>query len=586
MVTAATDRWAAQHSHIPPEQFGFQRRRSTTQAAFVLRHAAHAVRAAGNRGKLHCAFVDFAKAYDSVSHAMLWEHLRRRLRMPAGLLASIQALYRGAVYEVHDGHKRTAGVPCTRGIKQGCPLSPLLFSLYISDLPSTVARDCPGDGVECAGRRLHSIGYADDLTLLASSPGGLQRMLDALHAYAGGKGLAVNVGKTEVMVFGGRCSAQRGAQPRYTYGEGGGEQLSQVAEFKFLGLQQAESANMRRPMEARAAAFAGALQGCSRIAARAHLMRHVPSRIRLAAVYAVPAANYGDVVWGTAQLQPEGCLANPVQQALLTHMKAVVGAPASTPGWPLLSELGLQPLQRGWWQHIVRFYNAAVASGGAQSSPVMSAALAADMALAQSGKGPGTWSAQLLEALGKLEEGAAQPSLRQAACSLQPLSGTRVLQLVDAAYERLRAAGDGDPRAEDTQHRVAATYRAWFSSTAGSVLGYAAGRTGSRACAQVRTNLRVRLGAVSTPVNLGRRRRTPFQDRCCPACAADGEGMCVGDVQHAFFECGDVQRRMAERWGWEGPPGGAANFGQLYAGDVKRAAAYVADVEELLAEAA
>jgi hypothetical protein len=367
---------------------------------------------------------------------------------------------------------------------------------------------------------------------------------------------------------------------------GGGEQLSQVAEFKFLGLQQAESASMRRPMEARAAAFAGALQGCSRIAARAHLLRHVPSRIRLAAVYAVPAANYGDVVWGTAQLQPEGCLANPVQQALLTHMKTVVGAPASTPGWPLLSELGLQPLQRGWWQHIVRFYNAAVASGGAQSSPVMSAALAADMALAQTGKGPGTWSAQLLEALGKLEEGAAQPSLRQAACSLQPLPGAKVLQLVDAAYERLRAAGDGDPRAEGTQHRVAATYRAWFHSTAGSVLGYAAGRTGSKACAQVRTNLRVRLGAVSTPVNLGRRRRTPFQDRCCPACAADGEGMCVGDVQHSFFECGDVQRRMAERWGWEGPPGGATNFGQLYAGDVKRAAAYVADVEELLAETA
>ena len=131
----------------PGQYLRFQRRRSTTQAAFVLRHAVHAQRAAGRHGKLHCAFVDFAKAYDSVPHQQLWEHLRQRLWMPAGLLAAIQRLYRGAVYELHDGHKRTAKVPCTRGIKQGSPLSPLLFSLYISDLPSYMQQQCPAEGV-------------------------------------------------------------------------------------------------------------------------------------------------------------------------------------------------------------------------------------------------------------------------------------------------------------------------------------------------------------------------------------------------------------------------------------------------------
>ena len=582
MVTAATDRWAAQHGHIPPEQFGFQRRRSTTQAAFVLRHATNAARATGHCGKLHCAFVDFAKAYDSVSHELLWEHLRLRLHMPEGLLAAIQKLYHGAVYELHDGHKRTARVPCMRGIKQGCPLSPLLFSLYISDLPSTMQEQCPAEGVECGGRRLRCLIYADDLSLLAGSPGGLQRMLDALHTYAAGKRLAVNVSKTEVMVFGARRGVQRATQTQYTYGPGR-EQLRQVSEFKFLGLQQVESGSMRQPMEARAAAFAGALQGTGRTAARVRLGRHVPTRIKLAAVYAVPVANYGDVVWGTAQLQPKASLANPVQQAMLTHLKEVAGAPASTPGWPLLNELGIQPLQRGWWQHIVRFYNAAVSPAGRQLSPIMSAALTADMQLAQRGKGAGGWSAQLLDALATLEEGSAQPILQQAAKSLQPLPGAKVMQLVDAAYEQQRWAGTGNPRDPGTQHRVAATYHAWFSGTAGKLLEYAKGRTGSRACAQLRTNLRVRLGAVRTPVNLGRRSHTPFQERCCPACAGRGEGAHVGDALHVFFQCGEVQEQLGERWGWEGPPGGATDFGQLYSGDLKRAVAYVADVEELLA---
>jgi hypothetical protein len=585
MITAATDSWAAQHGLIPPEQFGFQRRRSTTQAAFVLRHAVHAQRAAGHHGKLHCAFVDFAKAYDSVPHQLLWEHLRRRLRMPAGLLAAIQRLYRGAVYELHDGHKRTGRVQCTRGIKQGCPLSPLLFSLYISDLPSYLQRQCPAEGVGCGDGRLRSLCFADDLSLLSGSQAGLQRMLDALHSYAASKRLTVNVSKTEVMVFGGRCGALRGAQTPYTYGPGR-EQLSRVSEFKFLGLQQVESGSMRQPTEARAAAFVGALRAASNTAARVQLGRHVPSRLQLAATYAVPAANYGDVVWGTAQLQPQDCLANPVQQALLTHLKGVAGVPASTPGWPLLSELGVQPLQRGWWQHIVRFYNAAVSSEGKRLSPVMSAALTADMGLARNGLGAGSWSQQLLDALGVLEEGVGHPTLQQAARGLQPLPAARVMELVDAAYERQRRAGAGDPRDPGIEHRVAATYQAWFSDTAGVLLQHAQGRTGNRACARVRTNLRVRLGAVRTPVNMGRRNRVPFGERCCQACTVRGEGTHTGDALHAFFQCGAVQEQLGERWGWEGPPGGATNFSQLYKGNPKKAVAYVADVEELLAAAA
>ena len=114
------------------------------------------------------------------------------------------------------------------------------------------------------------------------------------------------------------------------------------------------------------------------------------------------------------------------------------------------------------------------------------------------------------------------------------------------------------------------------------LLQHAKGRTGSRACARVRTNLRVRLGAVRTPVNLGRHSRVPFEERCCPSCTARGKGTPVGDVLHAFFECGAVQEQLGERWGWEGPPGGVRTFSHLYNGDLKKVA-YVADVEELLA---
>ena len=80
----------------------------------------------------------------------------------------------------------------------------------------------PAEGIaighSAAADRLQCIMFADDLTLLASSKEGAQHMLDTLHRYATAKGLTVNVGKTEVMVYGEQLARQRITRTLYTYG--------------------------------------------------------------------------------------------------------------------------------------------------------------------------------------------------------------------------------------------------------------------------------------------------------------------------------------------------------------------------------
>ena len=115
------------------------------------------------------------------------------------------------------------------GLRQGCILSPCLFSLFISDLPQFLADN------GCQGVKLHDewvriLLYADDGALVASSQADLQCMLNTLKQYCAKWRMFVNVKKTKIMSF----SAQTQACPHmFTYD---GRPLELVSSFKYLGV--------------------------------------------------------------------------------------------------------------------------------------------------------------------------------------------------------------------------------------------------------------------------------------------------------------------------------------------------------------
>jgi hypothetical protein len=137
-------------------------------------------------------FVDFKGAYDSISRGDMWKHFQCKIGLPPSLLAAIQSLYSSDVCVVQTGLNNSPTIRLEKGVRQGCPLSPLLFSLFVNDDGQYV--DKPHDDGSSAGVSYSSndttsqtvsfVMYADDLTLFDTSAGRLQVLVDRLASYA------------------------------------------------------------------------------------------------------------------------------------------------------------------------------------------------------------------------------------------------------------------------------------------------------------------------------------------------------------------------------------------------------------------
>ena len=106
-------------------------------------------------------------------------------------------LYARVQFTVYDCSIYSDSFAITRGLRQGCFLSPLLFSLYINSLVEKLRG--VGVGVECWGRMVTALLYADDAVLLAEDEVQVKRVLKALAEWCREWAVEVNVEKSGVM---------------------------------------------------------------------------------------------------------------------------------------------------------------------------------------------------------------------------------------------------------------------------------------------------------------------------------------------------------------------------------------------------
>ena len=184
-------------------QHGFRQARSTTGPVCYLKNLAQQARK--RRTEVVAVFVDLTKAYDSVDRLSLWQALTEYGFGPRAL-NMVRAVYRDDVVVRLDGIQHDRSFSTTRGVRQGCLLSPFFFNLMIDKVFRTLQPQLEGVQWldEDTGQQWSStaIAYADDIVLFAPSMAAMQRNLDKLTAHMAAVQLTVSVKKTKFMLLG------------------------------------------------------------------------------------------------------------------------------------------------------------------------------------------------------------------------------------------------------------------------------------------------------------------------------------------------------------------------------------------------
>jgi len=107
------------------EQCGFRKGRSTIDQIFTLTEVIKHRRPK----KTFCAFIDIAKAYDTVWRNGLWYKLWN-IGIRGKMWRVLKGIYNNVESSVKLGDYWTDFFKITLGLRQGCILSPLLFNIY------------------------------------------------------------------------------------------------------------------------------------------------------------------------------------------------------------------------------------------------------------------------------------------------------------------------------------------------------------------------------------------------------------------------------------------------------------------------
>ena len=283
----------ARNRILNEKQFGFCPKFSTTTS---LTNFADEILAKMENGQLCGAvFLDLSKAIDTVNHSILLTKL-----LAVGVchedLTWFESYLSSRTLRTACGQELSDPLPCNIGVPQGSILGPLLFIVYINNLPDVVKHT----QLHTQKHTLVSL-YADDTVLycFSDNPIDLEEQLNAdLHTvcdWLRDNKLTLNIKKTKVMVIGSNRKLSNTSS--VTVHVNGNTIAENVEHFSYLGVTLSTTMTWNEHVTDLSSKVNKRLGLLKRIR---HLLPHnaINARLLFYNCLVLPLFDYGDLVWG------------------------------------------------------------------------------------------------------------------------------------------------------------------------------------------------------------------------------------------------------------------------------------------------
>lgn len=223
IINERLSKWIEEHNVLNEFQAGFRKRYSVVDNIYNLASIVHLK--FDEKKKVYAFFVDFKAAFDKIPRKYLFRKLRS-LGLPNKIINLIENIYRHTRSAVWTGSELSDFFETHAGVKQGCLLSPTLFTLYLEDLFEFL-----GGGLTINGENIRILLYADDIVILSDDIDIMQNMINRLEMYCDQWKMEVNLEKSEMLIF--RKAGRISQREKWFYK---GEQVKLASEFSYLGV--------------------------------------------------------------------------------------------------------------------------------------------------------------------------------------------------------------------------------------------------------------------------------------------------------------------------------------------------------------
>jgi hypothetical protein len=146
--------------------------------------------------------LDQEKAYDKIAHDYLWRTMKK-LNFPKKYINIVQRLYTGAQTKIMINGVLSKPFQVTRGVRQGDPLSCLLFNIAIEPLACLIRNsNIKGAKIPNLRQNLKVLLFTDDTTVFLSKDDSYTQLCEILNNWCIASRAKFNITKTEIIPIG------------------------------------------------------------------------------------------------------------------------------------------------------------------------------------------------------------------------------------------------------------------------------------------------------------------------------------------------------------------------------------------------